>query len=315
MFKFGVIVLLLGYSPKAFATDCTTCKGTYETARDASGATAAAKCTALANYLTCLETSAKTDTGCPLATADAAAIETDYGDSTCSGETVFTATCKCQKEFWKTDQSANAAAICSAAKAYILCLKGETAVACDTSATPATLATGVETRMTGLGTTDCAIADTCQCQINTAKATIATGANKCTAYKTELSCLRTAQSTGCDGTTTKSAIATTSDTARAALSASDCPALTSTCQCEVDAAKGAAATSATYCIVLTTLKTCLSAITPTTEVGCASTTQAALLTDTNTKTTSAMCGSVADRVTFAMTSLVVSVLVNMFLYM
>ncbi|XP_071100528.1 uncharacterized protein [Haliotis cracherodii] len=135
------------------------------------------------------------------------------------------------------------------------------------------------------------------------------------AHKTELSCLRTAQSPGCDGITTKSAIATTSETTRAALPERDCPALTSTCQCEVDAAKGAAATSATYCTVLTTLKTCLSAITTTAEAGCASTTQTALLTDANTQTTNAMCGSVADRETFAMTSLVVSVLVNMFLYM
>ncbi|XP_048241996.1 uncharacterized protein LOC124128670 isoform X2 [Haliotis rufescens] len=442
MFKFGVIVLLLGYSPKAFATDCTACKDTYVAARDTSGATDTQKCAALATYLTCLETSAKTDTGCPLPTADAAAIETGYGDFSCSGEAVFTATCNCQKEFWKTDQSANAAAICSAAKAYITCLKGKTDVACDGSTTVAALATGVETRITNLGSTDCTVTTACQCEINAAKADISddakkctaykaqfaclyslttapcasgttidalrsaaatsvtsttscsvttacqceidaakadistdakkctaykaqyaclyplatdpcaggttidalktavansvttttscnfdtcvcqrtfdaatkeTDEQKCTAYKAELSCLSTAQSTGCDGTTNKSAIATASESARALLPTGDCPALTSTCQCEVNAAKGDASTSATYCTVLTTLKTCLSAITTTTEAGCTSTTQADLLTDTNDKITAATCGSAADHVTFATTSLIVSVLVNMFL--
>ncbi|XP_046341403.2 uncharacterized protein LOC124122384 [Haliotis rufescens] len=310
MFKFGVIVLLLGYSPNAFATDCTACKTTYVAARDATDATGAAKCTALAAYLTCLETSAKTDTGCPLATADAAVIETDY--SSCSTATEFTATCKCQKEFWKTDQSANAAAICSAAKAYILCLKGETAVACDTSATPATLATGVETRMTGLGTTDCAIADTCQCQINTAKATITSNANKCTAYNNELSCLRVAKSAGCDVTATKSSIATATDTARADLQ-SDCTAPTSTCQCEITAAKGDTASDTQYCTLMGSLNTCLLAITTATEVGCTGTSQAALVTDTGSRTPISPCGSGGDDLKVAMTSMIVSVLACIFL--
>ncbi|XP_048241990.1 uncharacterized protein LOC124126175 isoform X5 [Haliotis rufescens] len=499
MFKFGVMVLLLVYFSPTSAATCDSCKSTYGTP------VAGAKCVALKTYLFCLETSAKGDTGCPLPTADAATIETDYTGDTCSAS--FTDTCVCQKEFWKTDQSTGDAAVCSAAQTYIACLKGKTAMACDGTSTVITLATGVESRMNALTTPACAITTACQCEIDAAKADISddakkctaykaqfaclyslttapcvsgttidalrsaaalsvtstasctvttacqceldaakadistdakkciaykaqfaclyslttapcvsgttidvlrsaaatsvtstasctvttacqceidaakadistdakkciaykaqyaclyplttapcvgtiadlktaaatsvtsttsctfedtcvcqrafdaaakgTDAEKCTAHKTELSCLSTAQSPGCDGTTTKSAIATTSETTRAALPESDCPALTSTCQCEVGAAKGAAVTSATYCTVLTTLKTCLSAITTTTEAGCASTTQAALLTDTNTKTTSAMCGSVADRVTFAMTSLVVSVLVNMFLY-
>ncbi|XP_046547923.1 uncharacterized protein LOC124257827 isoform X1 [Haliotis rubra] len=165
--------------------------------------------------------------------------------------------------------------------------------------------------MTALGTTDCAISDSCQCQINTAKATVATNANKCTAYNNELSCLRTAQAAGCDGST-KSAVATATDTTRAALPTADCAAPSATCQCEIAAAKGVAGSSTTYCTVLSTLKTCLSAITTSTEAGCTSTTQAGLVTDTGTKT-SAKCGSAADHVTFAMTSLVVSVLIHMFL--
>ncbi|XP_046582000.1 uncharacterized protein LOC124289425 [Haliotis rubra] len=167
--------------------------------------------------------------------------------------------------------------------------------------------------MTGLGTTDCAISDSCQCQINTAKTTIASDANKCTAYNNELSCLRTAQAAGCDGTTKKSAVATATDTARADLQTAECPAPTATCQCEINAAKGDAASTTTYCTVLSTLKTCLSAITTGTEAGCTSITQEALVTDTEAKTTTAKCGSAADHVTFAITSLVVSVLVHLFL--
>ncbi|XP_067654395.1 uncharacterized protein [Haliotis asinina] len=332
---------------------------------------------ALATYLTCLETSGKSDTGCPLATADADAIESDYTAATCNTDSKFTATCICQKDFWKTDQTANADK-CSAAKAYIVCLKGKTAVACDTSSTVAALATGVENRITDLGTTDCPVSTACQCEINAAKADISsddkactaykaqyacvypldtapcvsgttiaqlkiaaaesvtsttscnfddtclcqrefddatktTDAEKCTAHKTELSCLRTAQSAGCDGTTTKSAIATTSENARAALPTSACPALSATCECEVDAAKGDASTSEKFCTVLTTLKTCLSAISTTTEEGCATMAQAALVTDTDTKIAGAKCGNFADHVTFAMTSLVVPVLVHLFL--
>ncbi|XP_048241993.1 uncharacterized protein LOC124126175 isoform X8 [Haliotis rufescens] len=499
MFKFGVMVLLLVYFSPTSAATCDSCKSTYGTP------VAGAKCVALKTYLFCLETSAKGDTGCPLPTADAATIETDYTGDTCSAS--FTDTCVCQKEFWKTDQSTGDAAVCSAAQTYIACLKGKTAMACDGTSTVITLATGVESRMNALTTPACAITTACQCEIDAAKADISDDAKKCTAYKAqfaclyslttapcvsgttidalrsaaalsvtstasctvttacqceldaakadistdakkciaykaqfaclyslttapcvsgttidvlrsaaatsvtstasctvttacqceidaakadistdakkciaykaqyaclyplttdpcaggttiaelktavansvttttscnfdtcvcqrtfdaatkgndeekctaykaELSCLSTAQSTGCDGTTNKSAIATASESARALLPTGDCPALTSTCQCEVNAAKGDASTSATYCTVLTTLKTCLSAITTTTEAGCTSTTQADLLTDTNDKITAATCGSAADYVTFATTSLIVSVLVNMFL--
>ncbi|XP_048242000.1 uncharacterized protein LOC124128670 isoform X5 [Haliotis rufescens] len=434
MFKFGVIVLLLVYCPPTSAETCDACKTTYATSA------AGAKCAALKTYLTCLETSAKGDAGCPLSGTDAGTIGTDYDADTCSAS--FTDTCVCQKEFWKTDQIAGDAAVCSAAQTYITCLKGKTAMACDDSSSVITLATGVENRMKALttpacaittacqceidaakadisddtkkcdaykaqfaclyslttapcasgttidalrsaaatsvtSTTSCSVTTACQCEIDAAKADISTDAKKCTAYKAqyaclyplatdpcaggttidalktavansvttttscnfdtcvcqrtfdaatketdeqkctaykaELSCLSTAQSTGCDGTTNKSAIATASESARALLPTGDCPALTSTCQCEVNAAKGDASTSATYCTVLTTLKTCLSAITTTTEAGCTSTTQADLLTDTNDKITAATCGSAADHVTFATTSLIVSVLVNMFL--
>ncbi|XP_067655478.1 antifreeze protein Maxi-like [Haliotis asinina] len=313
MLQFGLTVLLLAYLPTTVATSCDACKATYATDKG-TAADNPAKCVVLAAYLTCLETSGKTDAGCPLATADAAAIETDYTALSCSGESVFTATCKCQKDFWKTDQSADTAAVCSAAKAYILCLKGETAVACDTKNTVIGLATGVETRMTGLGTTDCAISDSCQCQINTAKATIDSNANKCTAYDNELSCLRTAQAAGCDGSTTKSAVATATDTARDGLPSGDCAAPTATCQCEINAAKGDASSTTSYCTVLSTLKTCLSAVATGTEAGCTTgSTQAALVTDTKAKTATAKCGNAADRMTFALASLIVSVLMHLFL--
>ncbi|XP_071100344.1 uncharacterized protein [Haliotis cracherodii] len=310
MFEFGVIALLLVCLPETVADTCTTCKAAYGTAKDAASGNAA-KCEAMVTYLHCLEGSGKDEAGCPLPKADSDAIETDYNASSCSGVAAFTDTCICQKNFWATDVETNGA-VCSATTAYIACLKGKTDAACDGSTTVVALATGVETRITNLGSS-CAVTSACQCEINAAKADITTDAKRCTAYKAELSCLRTAQSTGCDGTTNKSAIATVSEAARAALPAVDCPALSSTCQCEVNAAKGAAATSATYCTVLTTLKTCLSAINTTTEAGCTATTQTDLLTDTHTKITAATCGAVADHATFATTSLIVSVLVNTFL--
>lgn len=43
----------------------------------------------------------------------------------------------------------------SASKAYIACLKGKTAEACDSSVTVVALATGVEARITNLGSTAC----------------------------------------------------------------------------------------------------------------------------------------------------------------
>ncbi|XP_046376051.2 uncharacterized protein LOC124148798 [Haliotis rufescens] len=372
MLNLFVFALLLVFCPSSSATTCTVCKTTYEAARDAGGATDAEKCTALQEYLTCLETSAMGDAGCPPATADAAQIGTDYTGASCS----FTDTCLCQKLFWETDQSADAAAVCTAAQAYIVCLKGKTAATCDGSGVMA-LATGVEARMTAL-TTDCVITTACQCEIDAAKADISddtkkctaykaqyacvyslatapcdagttittlqtsaaasvtgatscafddtclcqrvydaatktTDADKCTAHKDQLSCLRTSKSAGCDGTTTKSAVAMTSETARATLPVGDCPALTASCQCEVDAAKGDADTDAKFCTVLMTLKTCLSAITTVTEAGCTSAlAQAALATDTAAKITTAACSSAAY-VTIAMTSLFVSGLASIIL--
>ncbi|XP_048242433.1 uncharacterized protein LOC124125806 [Haliotis rufescens] len=229
------MVALLVYCPPTSADTCDSCKTAYGTPA------AGAKCAALKTYLTCLETSAKGDAGCPLPAADAGTIETDYTADTCS--TSFTDTCVCQKEFWKTDQSTGDAAVCSASQTYIACLKGKTALPCDGTSTVITLATGVESRMNALTTPACAITDTCQCEIDYAKADISTDAKKCTA--------------------------------------------------------------------LTALKICLSAITTTTQEGCSGTTQADLLTDTNTKITAATCGG--EHVTFAVTSLIVSVVAGMFL--
>ncbi|XP_071100148.1 mucin-22-like [Haliotis cracherodii] len=311
MFKFGVIALLVCL-PETVADTCTSCKTAYGTAKS-NAADNAAKCAAIVTYLHCLEGSGKDEAGCPLPKVDSDAIEADYGTASCSGDAAFTDTCICQKNFWATDVETDAGStVCSATTAYIACLKGKTEAACDGSTTVVTLANGVETRITNLGSS-CAVTSACQCEINAAKADISDDDKKCTAYKAELSCLSTAQSTGCDGTTNKSAIATASESARALLPTDDCPALTSTCQCEVNAAKGDASTSATYCTVLTTLKTCLSAITTTTEAGCTATTQADLLTDTNTKITGATCKCGADHATYATTSLIVSVLVYMFL--
>ncbi|XP_048241918.1 uncharacterized protein LOC124140544 isoform X1 [Haliotis rufescens] len=442
MLRLGAVALLLVFFPAALSKTCTVCKTEYGAAKTTAGTDNGQKCTALGSYLTCLETSAKGEAECPLPSADAGAIETDYTAATCSSS--FTDTCICQKTFWKTVQ-ADDAATCTAAKVYLTCLKGKTATACDGTSSVATLTAGVETRMKALtgctisppcqcqinamkadmstdgmkctaykaqfsclyglstgdtcdtgttlaalkasaaasvtGVTSCTINPPCQCQITAMKADMSTDVKKCTAYKAqfsclyglsagdtcdagttlaalktsaaasvtgvtsctfddtctcqrsydaaaksndaekctarkaELNCLGTAKtSTGCDGSTSKSAIATASETARAALttaSATDCPAPSSTCQCQITAAKEDNSDSTNYCRLLGDLKTCLSAITTTTEAGCTSTTQASLLASTVTMYTTAKCA--ADHVTFVMTSLLVSLFASMFL--
>ncbi|XP_067655251.1 uncharacterized protein [Haliotis asinina] len=237
-----VVASLLVLLPVAWFKSCDDCKTEYSTAKTNASSDNALKCTALSSYLTCLET-AKNDTGCPLPSDDATAIETDYTNANCS----FTDTCVCQKTFWATSQANDAA--------------------------------------------------------------------NCTAYKAQLSCLSSAMTpTGCNGTAEKSAIAMTAETGRAALtnaSSVTCPVPTSTCQCEIDAAKGDNSDNTKYCKVLTTLRSCLSVITNTTELGCATETQAALVISTGNKYTSAQCA--ADHLTFVMTSLVFSLLSTVFL--
>ncbi|XP_071100152.1 uncharacterized protein [Haliotis cracherodii] len=109
MLKFGVILLLLVYLPTAVAETCAACKVTYDTDNPAA-VDETAICAVLATYLHCLEGSGKDDAGRPLVTAEADAIEFDFTDFSCKA--AFTDTCICQKEFWKTDQSAGNAAIC-----------------------------------------------------------------------------------------------------------------------------------------------------------------------------------------------------------
>ncbi|XP_071099196.1 mucin-22-like [Haliotis cracherodii] len=288
-----------GFFPIALSKTCTECKTTYsatpKTADDN------AKCTALSTYLTCLETSAKDDDGCPLTGAEASAIETDYTGASCS--TSFTDTCICQKTFWKTAQATDAAT-CTEAR-LVKSAKSNTI-------TPNIFFSVLKV-------------PSLSCDMHAYETyTKSNDAEKCTAYKNELHCLGTAKtSTGCDGSTTKSAIATTAETERAKLTtaaASTCPAPTSTCQCEIAAAKGDNSDSAKYCSVLTTMETCLSAIKTTAEAGCTSTTQATLLTSTTEMYKTEKCanagagaGAGADHVTFVVTPLLVSVLASIFL--
>ncbi|XP_071100151.1 uncharacterized protein [Haliotis cracherodii] len=111
MLKFGVILLLLVYLPTAVAETCAACKVTYDTDKPAA-VDETAICAVLATYLHCLEGSGKDDAGCPLVTAEADIYIYIYMLFLCCIEAAFTDTCICQKEFWKTDQSAGHAAIC-----------------------------------------------------------------------------------------------------------------------------------------------------------------------------------------------------------
>ncbi|XP_046547925.1 uncharacterized protein PB18E9.04c-like [Haliotis rubra] len=288
-------------------TVTTACQCELDAAK-ADISTDAKKCTAYKAQFSCL--SPLTTAPCVATTTidalKAAAATSVTSTTSCS----VTTACQCELDAAKADISTDAKK-CTAYKAEYACLYPLTTAPCVSGTDIAGLKTTVATSVTS--TTSCTFDDTCVCQRAYDAATKGTPAEQCAAYKTELSCLRTAQSSGCDSTTAKSAIATTAETARAALAVGDCPALSATCQCEVDAAKGDASTSAKYCTVLTTLKTCLSAITTTTQKGCNSTTQAALVTDTETKITAAKCGSFADHVTYTMTSLVVPVLVHLFM--
>ncbi|XP_071100062.1 pneumococcal serine-rich repeat protein-like [Haliotis cracherodii] len=184
MLRLGAVALLLVFFPAALSETCAVCKTKYATAKSDAGSDNGQKCTALSAYLTCLETSAKDDDGCPLPSADTDAIEADYTDASCSSS--FNDTCICQKTFWKTVQTDDTAT-CRVAKVYLTCMKGKTAMACDGTSSVATLTAGVETRMKALS--GCTISPPCQCEINVMKADMSTDLKKCTAYKTQFSCL------------------------------------------------------------------------------------------------------------------------------
>ncbi|XP_048242453.1 uncharacterized protein LOC125374833 [Haliotis rufescens] len=196
----------------------------------------------------------------------------------------------------------------SALVTYLTCLEGS-GKGDDGCPLPPANATATETDFTSANcSTEADFTNTCICQKDFWKTNQNTNATKCSATTAYIACLKWKTKKACDGSTTVTALATGVETRIKDLGSTACP-VTPTCQCEINATKADIASDAKMCTVLTTLRTCLSAINTTDELGCATDTQATLLNDTNTKI--ATCA--ADHVTFAMTSLFVSVLVNMFL--
>ncbi|XP_071100328.1 mucin-22-like [Haliotis cracherodii] len=250
MSRQGVAALLLVFFPVALSKTCTVCKTEYAGNKTNAGTNNTQKCTALTTYLTCLETSAKDEAECPLPSADAGAIETDYTDASCSDS--FTETCVCQKIFWGTVQ-ADETATCTEARKYLTCLKGKTDKACDGTSTVATLTAGVETRMKAL--TGCTVSPACQCQINAMKADMSTDAKKCTAYITQCACLY-GLSTGdtCDAGTTLAALKTAA--AASVTGATSCT-VSPACQCQINAMKADMSTDAKKCTAYKTQYACL----------------------------------------------------------
>ncbi|XP_048242289.1 G surface protein, allelic form 168-like [Haliotis rufescens] len=275
MSRQGVAALLLVFFPVALSKTCTVCMTEYAGDKTNAGTNNTQKCTALSTYLTCLETSAKGEAGCPLTGADAGAIETDYTGAACS-ET-FTETCVCQKTFWGTVQ-ADETATCTEARKYLTCLKGKTTMTCDGTSSVATLTAGVETRMKAL--TGCTVSPACQCQINAMKADMSTDAKKCTAYKTQYACLYGLSTGGtCDTGTTLTALKTAA--AASVTGATSCT-FDDTCACQRSYDAAAKDNAAAQCTAYKAELNCLGAAK--TSAGCdGSTTKSAIATTAETE--------------------------------
>ncbi|XP_046337757.1 uncharacterized protein LOC124119315 [Haliotis rufescens] len=226
--------------------------------------------------------------------------------------TTVATTCDACKTTYTADKAAPAdnPAKCTALAKYLTCLEGseKNDAGCQLATADATI---IKTEYDSFScSTEAAFTDTCICQKDFWKTDQKSGAAAvCGASMAYIACLKGKTNKACDGSTDVTALATGVDTRITKLGKAHCP-VTPTCQCEIHNAESDISTDAKKCTALTALKTCLSAITSTTATGCITGTQATLLTDTNTKL--ATCA--ADHVTFAMTSLVVSVLVNMFLW-
>ncbi|XP_041366973.1 G surface protein, allelic form 156-like [Gigantopelta aegis] len=138
---------------------------------------------------------------------------------------------------------------CTVIKTYIKCLYDASGAGCDTVITM--MGTAETARK---AETSCDLTDTCTCQVNFKKADVNSDTLKCTARKTELNCLLTANNAGCDKTKTKMDIITASETAAKAVTGCT---LSDTCQCQVTTAKSDMSDDPKKCTAHTVELNCL----------------------------------------------------------
>ncbi|XP_048242056.1 G surface protein, allelic form 156-like isoform X10 [Haliotis rufescens] len=215
-------------------TDTCVCQKAYLIA-DVSGAN---KCTETEKKIACLyaTTSASCDSAVPRTTIMA------NTDNTCSK----TSSCSCQRAYGIDTTSANE---CTAQKGVVTCLRSTTDTGCTGEAaftkTRTQLGTDLETYLTS-STCSAGLTDTCQCQIDYAKASVDPAANKCTALGALILCLAGKTAMACDGTTKPSALATT---AHNDMQTGSCP-ITDTCLCQITYAKVDVSITANKCLGL-----------------------------------------------------------------
>ncbi|XP_071116206.1 serine-rich adhesin for platelets-like [Haliotis cracherodii] len=270
------LVVIAGLFAYNNADTCVVCESTYTNGLS-SAADDTAKCTLLKGYLTCLETG--TSPGCPLTTAQAAKILSDFLSFTgCT----LTDSCTCQKDYWGTDSSSSPGD-CTAGKLRASCLKTKEAVGCDGSTTVVALATTTETIITNLA--GCTVTNTaCGCELAYAKADISTNALKCSEAKTYIGCLKDKTGTGCDSTSTVSALITAAEGTITGLTTSVCSAIVGTpCGCESTFGKADRSDNTKLCAETKKLGGCLKTLTGT---ACAGATVTSLVTGIESSITS-----------------------------
>ncbi|XP_067655600.1 serine-rich adhesin for platelets-like [Haliotis asinina] len=149
-------------------------------------------------------------------------------DNTCSK----TQTCACQRAYGILGGDE-----CTARKGVVTCLRTTTDTGCTGEAaftkTRSQIGSDLETV---LQASPCitGLTDTCQCQIDYAKATVNPAASKCTALKTLILCLADKTALACDGTTLPSALAIA---AHDDIKLDSSCVVTTTCECEIAYAK------------------------------------------------------------------------------
>ncbi|XP_046546094.1 mucin-19-like isoform X2 [Haliotis rubra] len=202
-------------------TDTCSCQKAYLIA-DVSGAN---KCTETEKKIACLyaTTSASCNAAVPRTT-----IMTNT-DNTCSK----TETCACQRAYG-VDTGGDE---CAAQKGVVTCLRTTTDTGCTGEAaftkTRSQLGGALETFLQS-ATCTAGLTDTCQCQIDYAKAIVDPAASKCTALKALIVCLADKTDLACDGATLPSALAVA---AHNDIKLDSSCVVTSTCECEITYAK------------------------------------------------------------------------------
>ncbi|XP_048241818.1 uncharacterized protein LOC124127803 isoform X3 [Haliotis rufescens] len=153
------------------------------------------KCTAEMTLVSCLKGKEPADMSCDGASTSialATAAGGRFGTITSCSPTDTCTACELGYAKATINDPTNK---CSALAAYIGCLRTKTAAGCVSTDTVPTLATTAETDFKA---TSCTVTPRCQCEIDYAKATRTSDADKCTALVAALLCLKGKTTTGCN---------------------------------------------------------------------------------------------------------------------